>query len=111
MQILVRARNRTDTYEYMELGIPSVRETFHSALTVAQEALKILGFGAYQARRIAWQFQQHDEKMLKEALLIRDDQQKLITHSAQSRQDLSDLLHHELRQRVEDDDKDSGFDT
>jgi monovalent cation:proton antiporter-2 (CPA2) family protein len=110
VEILVRARNRTDTYQYMELGLPSVRETFHSALVVGQEALKKLGFGAYQARRIAWQFQQHDEKILKEALLIRHDQQKLITHSAQSRQDLSDLLHRELTQRVGDD-QDSGFDT
>ena len=111
VKILARARNRTDTYQYMELGISSVREAFHSALTVAQEALKILGFGAFQARRIAWQFQQHDEKILKEALLIRHDQQKLISHSARSRQDLSDLLHHELRQKAGDDDKDRGFDT
>jgi hypothetical protein len=69
-----------------------------------------LGFGAFQARRIAWQFQRHDEKILKEAILIRDDQQKLITHSARSRQDLSDLLHREMTQKA-DDDQDSGFDT
>jgi glutathione-regulated potassium-efflux system protein KefB len=111
VQILARARNRTDTYQYMELGVHSTRETFHSALVVAQEALKKLGFGAYQARRFAWQFQQHDERILKEALLIRHDQQKLVTHSAQSRQDLADLLQRELIQKVEADDKDSGFDT
>ena len=109
VEILVRARNRTDTYEYMELGIYSVRETFHSALQVGQEALKRLGFGAYQARRLAWQFQQHDENMLRGALLIRHDQQRMVSHATRSRQDLADLLQRELQSKTNDD-QDSGFD-
>jgi voltage-gated potassium channel Kch len=109
VEILVRARNRTDTYEYMELGIYSVRETFHSALMVGQQALKKLGFGAYQARRLAWQFQQHDENMLREAVLIRHDQQRMVSHATRSRQDLADLLQRELQSK-NNDEQDSGFD-
>ena len=45
LKIIVRAHSRTDAYEYVELGVPAVRETFGSALDAAELALRALGYG------------------------------------------------------------------
>ena len=109
VKIIARARNRTDAYDYMELGIDNVRETFHSALAAAENSLITLGFGKYQAHKMMWQFKQHDEKMMLESLSIRNDEQQRISHNAKSRRDLVALLNQESEQQSFVS-KDAGFD-
>jgi monovalent cation:proton antiporter-2 (CPA2) family protein len=109
VKLIVRARNRTDAYEYMELGIENVRETFHSALAAAESSLVSLGFGRFQAHRMMWQFKQHDEKMMNESLSIRNDEKQRISYNTKSRQDLIALLNQESRQ-VTPEAKDAVFD-
>jgi len=52
LRLIVRARSRTDAYEYFEMGVTSVRETFGSALEAAELALRALGYGPVGARRV-----------------------------------------------------------
>ena len=109
VKIITRARNRTDSYDYMELGIENVRETFHSALAVAESSLVSLGFGKFQAHKMIWQFRQHDERIMSESLSIRNDEKQRISHNTKSRQDLVALLSQESQQQVLTS-KDAGFD-
>jgi len=93
--ILARAHGRTDAFEYVEMGVPAVRETLGSALDAAQAALRVLGFHPHSAWRIAAQFRRRDEALLAEHAPHRLDQKKLIAVSQQARADLDALLREE----------------
>ena len=92
LKVLVRAHSRSDAFEYHEMGVPAVRETFGSALIAAEAALRALDFGPVFARRTVGRFRRHDEEILIEQAEHRDDIKKLITLSQRGRQDLEKLL-------------------
>ena len=96
LKIIVRAYSRTDAFEYYEMGVPAVRETFGSALDCAEAALRALDFGPVLARRTIARFRRHDEEILAEQAEHRDDIKKLITLSQRGRQDLEKLLTGEI---------------
>jgi len=96
LKMIVRAHSRSDAFEYHEMGIPAVRETFGSALIAAEAALRALDFGPILARRTVGQFRRHDEEILAEQAEHRDDIKKLITLSQRGRQDLEKLLTGEI---------------
>ncbi|HWM43600.1 MAG TPA: monovalent cation:proton antiporter-2 (CPA2) family protein, partial [Burkholderiales bacterium] len=52
LSIIARAHSRTDAFEYVDLRVPAVRETFGSALDAAELALRALGHGPLAARRV-----------------------------------------------------------
>jgi monovalent cation:proton antiporter-2 (CPA2) family protein len=97
LKLLARAHSRTDAFEYVDMGVPSVRETFGSALLAAEAALRALGFSAHAAHRIAQQFRRHDEQQLAQLATHRKDVKKLIALNEQGRQDLAQLLTEEAR--------------
>ena len=74
------------------MGVPAVRETFGSALDVAEIALQDLGYAKIAARRVVTSFRRHDEQALLEQAKHRKDTKKLITLAQQGRQDLEQLL-------------------
>ncbi len=106
-RLVGRAQSRTDAYEWVELGIPFVRETFGSALTLAERALVAMGVPAYSAKRAAQQFQRHDEALIQSLASQRHDQKTLISVSTQARSDLEQLLQTEGGSHVTD--KDAGW--
>jgi voltage-gated potassium channel Kch len=95
LPIIARARSRTDAFEFRELGIDAVRETFHSALTAATQALRALGEPSHSAWRLVRQFEQHDIEMLERAHRVRHDRAAIISLSEQGRKDLAALLSNE----------------
>ncbi len=107
VRLVVRAQSRTDAYEWVELGIPFVRETFGSAMALAEQALVSMGVPAYSAKRAAQQFQRHDEALILALTSQRHDQKTLISVSTQARSDLEQLLQTEGGSRVTD--KDAGW--
>ena len=92
VQIVVRARNRSDAFEFIELGIVFERETFRGGVTLAEKALVALGEDAAAARSAAAAFIDHDEKLMAESVAIRDDQKKLQAITSRSRKDLEELM-------------------
>jgi monovalent cation:proton antiporter-2 (CPA2) family protein len=92
LKILARARSRTDAYEYVELGVPSVRETFGAALHAAEQALALLGRSAEDARRAAEEFRRYDEAALVRSAPYRQDVNQLIALSLKERENLEQLL-------------------
>ncbi len=92
LKLIVRARSRSDAFEYHELGVPSVRETFGAALDAAEASLRALDFGPVAARRVVARFRRHDEELLAEQAPHRNEVKKLVAVSLQGREDLDQLL-------------------
>ena len=97
LQVIARAHSRTDAYEYAELGVPSVREVFGSALDASLATLKILGFQEEAAKRIVLRFRDYDERQLLENARHRGDLSKLIALTEQGRRDIAQLLAEDAR--------------
>lgn len=95
LAILARARDRTDAFEYVELGVPAIRETFGSAVEAGERALQMLGVGAHAAWRFAQWFRRHDEEELALLAPHRHDQKRLIERTQKARGDLEQLLRDE----------------
>ena len=98
LAILVRAHGRTDAYEYVALGVPSVRETYGSALDAASGALQLLGRSVDEARQAVQQFRTYDEQRLVALAPHRNDEQKLIAFARKERENLNELLTNEAAQ-------------
>jgi len=92
LEIVARARGRTDAYEYAALGISAVREVFGSALQAAMMTLKVLGYGEADIKRIIGRFREHDERQVIEGAQHRNDMSKLIALNEQGRRDIAQLL-------------------
>jgi len=104
LRLIVRAHSRTDVFEYLEMGVPAVRETFGSALDAAEEALRLLDFGPQAARRAVQQFRRHDEEMLLRQMAVRQEETQLMALNQQGRVDLERLLTTELAPAVDQND-------
>jgi glutathione-regulated potassium-efflux system protein KefB len=96
LAIIARAHSRTDAFEYLDLGVPAVRETFGSALDAAEAALRSLGHGPVAARRVVTQFRRHDEEMMELQAPMRGEVKQLIALNQQGRRDLEKLLTAEI---------------
>jgi glutathione-regulated potassium-efflux system protein KefB len=92
LKVIARAHSRSDAFEYVEMGIPAVRETFGSALEAAEAALRALDFGPMAARRVVTRFKRHDEEMLAQQSPHRGEIKQLIALQQQGREDLQRLL-------------------
>ena len=92
LKLVARARSRTDAFEYLEMGVPAVRETFGSALDAAEASLRALDHGPVAARRVVARFRRHDEDLLAKQAPHRNEVKKLVAVSLQGRQDLDQLL-------------------
>ncbi|HEX9398289.1 MAG TPA: monovalent cation:proton antiporter-2 (CPA2) family protein [Burkholderiales bacterium] len=92
LEVVARARGRTDAYEYAALGIPAVREVFGSALYAAALLLRVLGYTEDDTRRIVRRFREYDERQLAANAKHRNDQSKLIALTEQGRRDIAQLL-------------------
>jgi voltage-gated potassium channel Kch len=100
LKIIARAHGRSDAFEYLDLGVPAVREMFGSALDAAEAALRALDFGPMAARRLVTRFRRHDEEMLAEQAPHRSEMKTLIAMQQQGRSDLERLLRSETEAAV-----------
>ncbi|MGB3308570.1 MAG: glutathione-regulated potassium-efflux system protein KefC [Nodosilinea sp.] len=93
LKILARAIDRRHAYELLRRNVAVVeRETFDSALNTGAEALKLLGFRAYQAHRAARIFRHHDVKAMREMAELQGDMPTLVARSQQLSADLKTVL-------------------
>ncbi len=110
LKIFARASDRTQAYELLEAGVKHVYlESLDTSLRVGVDALKALGFRAYQAYRASKIFRYHDEKSIIELSHLRHDKKGYITQARQRIEDLEQLLLSELREEKEH--VDVGWDT
>ena len=96
MEIMVRSVSWGDTYDHLEQGIDRVyRETFETALRMGADALNLLGFRRYFARRAANRFRRHEEGFVRELAALRNDDKQLVTHARSRLQDLEQIMRQE----------------
>lgn len=96
--VLARARSRTDALELARIDIRAFRETFASALELAEQSLISLGDAADAARRSAEQFRLQDERQFQAQLAVDGDEEKLIALAVKGRRELIQLLENESDQ-------------
>lgn len=92
VKIVARARNRQHAYQLRAMGIPMVRETFHSSLVLAEQSLVELGMPEAEAKETTRKFADFDQKMLESMWVHRNDQDKLIQTAKQSAEELESLF-------------------
>lgn len=93
LKILARAPGRLDAYDLLNHKIDGVyRETFGSALDMGVDALRLLGFGAYEALRAGRLFRRHDERALRELAALRHDESVYVPRVKQLRAELDELF-------------------
>ncbi|AXR60028.1 monovalent cation:proton antiporter-2 (CPA2) family protein [Leptospira mayottensis] len=89
LTIIARARNREHVFKLMELGIQIIRrDTFASALELAGETLRKLGFMDSEVEKKVKKFRAHDELTLRGQFQIRDDEKEFIKFSKNSMRQL-----------------------
>lgn len=73
-RIMVRARNRMDAYEFMDLGILHIyRETLDAAIRVGVDVLGLMGERKYSAYRTGQKFLKYDNQSMKKLKAHRHD--------------------------------------
>ncbi len=93
LKVYSRARNRRHAYELHKAGVDYFkREVFDSSLTMAQEAMKFLGYSAESMRNKARVFKQHDESALVKSFAFFEKERELISFSRQAIGDLERVL-------------------
>ena len=109
-KVLARARNRREVYRLMDAGVHALRrETFESALSLAGEAMTLLGAHPYTVRRNARLFADHDERALLKGYEIRDDMESQASLARQMRDELAGIMQSDGADEVEDDDRHQGW--
>ncbi|MBN7811964.1 cation:proton antiporter [Algoriphagus sp. H41] len=80
LEIMIRAKNRYEAFELMEMGVESIyREHLDTSIRMGQEALQRLGFRAHTVHRLAAQFRKYDEESLKILVKYRGNQAEYIS--------------------------------
>jgi len=80
LEVLLRARNRFDAYELMELGIKNIyREHLDTSIRMGVDALTKLGFRSYTVHRLAHQFREYDEKALQVLVNYRSNKKEYLS--------------------------------
>jgi monovalent cation:proton antiporter-2 (CPA2) family protein len=111
LKIIARAYDRTTVYELLKHKVHVIkRETFGSALEVGVEALKAMGFHAYQAERAGRIFRKLDEKTLLKLAPVWDDDDSYMIGIRQSTETLERVLRAD-RERGPDPIGDGAWDT
>jgi voltage-gated potassium channel Kch len=80
LHILVRASNRYDAYDLMNAGMLHVyRESVDTSVRLGVDAMTLLGYRTYTAKRMAKTFLKLDEKNLKKLASIRNQDEYIST--------------------------------
>lgn len=109
LHMIARSFTYQDTYDLMDEGVLHIfRDTFSNGLNAASHTLKLLGRRAYQVRRHAKRFEQHDLAALKSLAAVRDDEKAYIKSVRVAVEELEELMKGDLIQ--EDLTRDMGWD-
>ena len=90
--VIARARNRVHAHRLMDLGIARFyRETWHTSMEMAQQALLQLGIAPSEAAMTIARFREHDQALLRKQHAIYQDESKLVQTSREASEELLTL--------------------
>ncbi len=104
LRIAVTANDRRATYEFMDLGVTTIRrETFYSALELGQDVLQQLGFDRYESYRLKRLFRKKDIDHIPELYKIyREDRENYASLYQQHNHELADLMKKDQQSHLEE---------
>jgi monovalent cation:proton antiporter-2 (CPA2) family protein len=109
LTIMARAFDWEDAHELIAAGVTHVyRQSLDASLRMGTDALRMMGFRAYQARRAADQFMRWDEKAMVELTQQRNDEGSYLQAARQRIEDLERRMIADLE--AVDEDRDAGWD-
>jgi len=80
LEIMVRAQDRFEAYEIMDLGLRNIyRDTIDTSIRLGVDVLKKLGFRSYTATRAGQNFFKYDEEALWRLAKSRHDMKQYIS--------------------------------
>lgn len=98
LKMMIRANNRVDAYELLDLGIEDVyRESLDTSVKLAADILTKLGFRSYSVRRSAQNFIRYDEASLRKLAKERHDKKNYIANVRSEMSQQEQLLSEDLR--------------
>lgn len=98
LQLMIRAHNRSDAYELLDLGVEDIyRESIDTSLRMGVDALKKLGFRSYSVTRSAQNFLKYDEASMRKLAKDRHDKQQYIVRVRDEISQQEILLSEDLR--------------
>jgi monovalent cation:proton antiporter-2 (CPA2) family protein len=93
LQILARAAGRDHAYRLLKNGVKHIyRETLGSSLDLSVNALRLLGFRAYEAQRAAKAFRDYDEQTVRELAQYSEDETQLIARAKEQIRSLDEIF-------------------
>lgn len=100
LEVLIRAKNRYDAYEMMEMGVKNVyREHLDTSIRMGEDVLRKLGFRAHTIHRLAKQFKAYDEEALKVLVQYKGNQDEYISKVKKQIEMQESLLSGELMRK------------
>jgi CPA2 family monovalent cation:H+ antiporter-2 len=100
LELMVRAQNRIDAFELMEMKVPHIyRQNLESAVRMGKDVLIKMGFRAHTVHRLAQNFITYDEKGLSELVKVKDDKKAYISTIRKAIELQENLLSFELNRR------------
>jgi CPA2 family monovalent cation:H+ antiporter-2/glutathione-regulated potassium-efflux system ancillary protein KefC len=107
LKIAVNAADRAAAYDFMDLGVTTFRrEMFQSAMSLGQDALRLLGYDPYEAYKITRLFRKKDKDALPELYRInREDLENYFSLYQQHNEDLAELMKRDREVDMEELDK------
>jgi len=100
LELMIRAKNRFDAYELMNLNIKNpYREHLDTSVRMGVDVLKKMGFRSYSLHRAAQQFINYDEAAMHELYKLTHDQNLYISASRKQIEMQEELLNNDFRQR------------
>jgi monovalent cation:H+ antiporter-2, CPA2 family len=110
LTIMARAFDWGDAHALLNAGVTYVyRENLDTSLRMGTDALRMLGFRAYQARRAAQTFLRHDEESLRQLAEFRGDRVVYLNTARQRIAELERILQSDLHLLGQD--RDDGWDS
>ncbi len=80
LEVMIRARNRFDAYELMDVGVENIyREHLDTSIRMGEDALRKLGFRAHTVHRLGQQFRTYDEQALKVLVNYKNNKDEYIS--------------------------------
>lgn len=102
LRVMARAEGLHHAYELMKVGVDDVfRETLGSALSMGEEALKALGFRAFQAHRAVKLFKKENEAATRELYDMWDSEEDYEERVREQMTELDELMRHDRRTQGE----------
>lgn len=97
LKLLVRSRDRFDTYDIMDQGVLHIyRQTLHTSVQMGVDVLKELGFRHYTAYRAGQNFIRYDQAALKDLAAKRHDMGEYLTSVREKIEEQERLLGKDL---------------